>query len=563
MMFRKILLYFHTIRYLKMVQIVYRIKNDLFPVRLVNHGQPIKSHPFILMPALDLNQEYLARFRVQTLLENDVYLLEESHKVNFKTWTVQGQASHLWIFHLQYMEYLIPLAVRYRHTGNENYYFKIKEIMETWISRYHNYEKDAWHPYTISQRLQNWLIVMELLEDKFKKDRAFYGRIEESLYRQYQCLKKRPEKHLMGNHYFENLKAMILFAILFADGRELKKYLAKFQCQVREQILKDGMHYERSFMYHRIMMEDMVRIVSALQRLHGYEKDRKRLLAKLEKMLICTISFEGTLNRVPLFNDAGENGAKPAPALREAVCKCLPQQTAKRVLSRNRTSLPDAGYYKYQVKDMICIIDCGEIGPSYIPGHGHCDCLSYELYRKNIPIIVNAGTYQYQTRKRAYFRSTQAHNSFLVNGCQQSQCWGEHRVAKRISAVKAVQKERVFTGTCRYWNGIRVCRRMIFSDQSILIQDSCTNLEDAWIQSYIHLSPEVEVYEIDQGKYQILHTGSDFRMEIEMLKGETVILHTDDDICWYAEKFGCLQRIKVLEIVGNTVDYKIHWRMEK
>ena len=47
------------------------------------------------------------------------------------------------------------------------------------------------------------------------------------------------------------------------------------------------------------------------------------------------------------------------------------------------------------------------------------------------PIIVNCGTYAYQCKERAFFRSTAAHNTVMVNNIEQSQCWGAFRVAKR------------------------------------------------------------------------------------------------------------------------------------
>jgi hypothetical protein len=50
---------------------------------------------------------------------------------------------------------------------------------------------------------------------------------------------------------------------------------------------------------------------------------------------------------------------------------------------------------------------------------------------------VNSGTYHYQDKLRKYFRSTQAHNTVKIGSHEQSECWGEHRVAKRIKGVKA------------------------------------------------------------------------------------------------------------------------------
>ena len=79
-----------------------------------------------------------------------------------------------------------------------------------------------------SERLPNWLITMELLEERLSGDGAFREKIEKSMYCQYKHLQSNQEKHLLGNHYFENLKTMIIAAVLFDDRKNLEKYLKNF-----------------------------------------------------------------------------------------------------------------------------------------------------------------------------------------------------------------------------------------------------------------------------------------------------------------------------------------------
>jgi len=554
---KKIQLYINTIRYLKCSQLFYKVLHKLVLPERVQKCIPAKVLLHLFIRELDEDKAYLERFDCAGLLKDEVLLLNDMHEVEFATWTVSGENSHLWMFNLQYMEYLIPLAICYRDTKEEVYYQKLKQIIESWIRCFEKKCGDAWNPYTISERIQNWLIVMNVLEDKLQKDEFFRRKMECSLYLQYRHLQRNQEKHLLGNHYFENLKALILASIVFGDTNKTKRYLKQFDKQIMEQVLEDGMHYERSLMYHKIIMEDILRVYVALQQVEGYEQHMAFYKTILCKMLGCMVSFEGNLKRVPLFNDAGNNVAKPVRALERSITNYLSSQDK---YDKDITALTKAGYYKYQDNDVTCIIDCGEIGPDYIPGHGHCDCFSYELYVNGIPFIVNSGTYQYQSSKRAYFRSTKAHNCFTINGVEQSQCWGEHRVAKRISKVKATQNDREFIGTCCFWNGKRAFRKMEFEQDSVTVHDTCENDADAQIQSYVHVSPTVNVVKLSDVKYQLNNIENGAMINFEVLQGERVILHSDDDICWYSEEFGKLEKTTVFEIEGNSIIYNLRWR---
>ncbi len=43
------------------------------------------------------------------------------------------------------------------------------------------------------------------------------------------------------------------------------------------------------------------------------------------------------------------------------------------------------------------IIDIGQIGPSYIPGHAHADTFNFVMHAKGQPLFVDPGTSTYET----------------------------------------------------------------------------------------------------------------------------------------------------------------------
>ena len=142
-------------------------------------------------------------------------------------------------------------------------------------------------------------------------------------------------------------------------------------------------------------------------------------------MLDAAWSLEEGLDRIPLFNDAGNNVAKSLQALVSA-CKRYFDLTPV-----YKSCFADSGFYIFKQNDWKLVVDAGQPGPAYIPGHAHCDAMSFELFKAGKPVIVNCGTYAYQCKERSFFRSTAAHNTVMVNDTEQSQCWGAFRMAKR------------------------------------------------------------------------------------------------------------------------------------
>ena len=70
--------------------------------------------------------------------------------------------------------------------------------------------------------------------------------------------------------------------------------------QVNEQVLDDGMHFELSPMYQKIVLEDLMRAAIVL-RDSGFGEHAEAF--KLQQMCDCLYSMERGIDRTPLFND--------------------------------------------------------------------------------------------------------------------------------------------------------------------------------------------------------------------------------------------------------------------
>lgn len=422
-------LYWNTVRYMKPSQVYYRVRKtlgmecsigcEIKPISVGNEKLTLIAQ----MEKLDFDPVFLARFPVEELMQDHVCFLHQSRKFSWdEPWCFPDETP-LWNFNLHYFEYLFPLVEAYRRTGNRMYYEKIKTCVEGWIKNNPRSARgNGWAPYTVALRLTNWLSCFSYLYETVREDKVFYDRFINALYEQYVYLSGHLEKDLLGNHYFEDLKALILCALFFQDEKVLSRVLLEFKKQCNEQILPDGMHFELSPMYHKIIFEGMLRVAAALRAANVPDLEIEK---HLQPMLDAAYSMEYGLERLPLFNDCGNNVAKSLEAL------CEEAKNKFHLLPVFKKQFPNAGYYILEENDVRVIVDAGEIGPQYLAGHVHCDALSFEVFFKGKPVLVNCGTYAYQDALRPFFRSTLAHNTVRVDRREQSSCWGTFRTAKR------------------------------------------------------------------------------------------------------------------------------------
>lgn len=535
-MWKKIDRYYQTLKYLKKSQIKYQLKNRLAGRKcaVTDAKAPVCGELALWMPRLDQHPDHRERFSVEELLEGEVTLLHESGRAGGPAWAVP-EKSHLWNFNLHYLEFLIPLAAAWREEPDRRYYECFRDYCRRWIADNREGTGDGWHPYTISLRLTNLWICLDGFGEVVREDEEFFRELNDSMYAQYLHLQKRLELHLLGNHYFENLKAVVLGALYFKEPGVYDAYKLRLSDEIEEQILPDGVHYERSLMYHKLILEDLMRMAKAVK-----PADRlwyQELLGTIQKMADAMYSLEEGLGRTPLFNDAGDNVARSMTSLLAALREQFLITPVQSMV------FPEAGYYCLRKKDIKILMDAGEIAPDYMPGHGHCDGLSFELSWRGKPLFVNSGTGLYQGELRSYFRSTAAHNTVLIDGEEQSECWGEHRVARRICQVSAQAGPDRIRGKLLTCKGKPQGRSIEWNGQSVEIWDQVHGSA----QAYFHLAPGF-FYEERDRKICVRDESGNLICTVQTPAEDRVTIHRQGKICSYAPEFGRIGRAEVLEV---------------
>nr|WP_319520924.1 alginate lyase family protein [uncultured Sphaerochaeta sp.] len=533
--FYKTIRIFNTIKYLQPIQLIYQIKNRIPAPDSFKKNQktvPCVNIFPIYIPELDADKQYLSRFNIEEILSGKITLLGHTF-TPFRGW-YDNQASHLQNFNLHYFEFAIPLAIVYKETKENRYKECIKQLYENW--KKNGINQDALHPYTISLRLCNLLVVGFLLKDT---------ELIRSLYPQYRYLVKHQEKHLLGNHYFENLKTIVLCSLVFDDLDIYQVYISKFIKELSRQILADGVHYELSLMYHKIVLEGLIRVAYALKQLDKHEYHELRPF--IQKMVSAVSSLEEGMGKTPSFNDSADDVAKNSIQLVEAITRLFD------INPKQLSSFPHSGYYKLYDGNLAVLFDTGRIGPNFMPGHGHCDCLSFELSIAGNPLFVNSGTFQYQGEKRRYFRSTRAHNTVMINNHEQSEYWGEHRVARRISGNISNRTEYTVSGSFKNYLGELHHRIVCMEDYTFSVLDKTTG--SGLIHSYLHVADGFKV--LDNGTDVLVIMRDEMRVCQICPVNCMYAIHSSGDLTQYAPKFGIIHKTLCLEFLWNA-DKKEH-----
>nr|WP_304608465.1 alginate lyase family protein [Pontibacter anaerobius] len=303
-------------------------------------------------------------------------------------------------------------------------------------------------------------------------------------------LSGRVEYHLLANHVLENAFALLMGGAFFQQpewhnmGREI------LLRELEEQVLGDGAHYELSPMYHQIILYRVLELIDWYQ---NYENPDNLLLervcSKASLMLSWLRNMSFSNNDIPHVNDS-------APSIAYDTASLLNYAASLQLEPMASVQLADSGYRKFDSGSYECVVDAAAIGPSYQAGHGHADALSFILYYKGSPVLVEAGTSTYEPGpRREYERSTGAHNTIEIQGANQSKVWGSFRVGYRANTTVVREEAGLLIAEHDgYVNrfGITHRRTFEFEASQITITDELLGEESMAGIAYFHLHPSVQ-----------------------------------------------------------------------
>lgn len=461
---------FNTVKYLKLKQIFYRLYYFVRNKYRKKMGfkyptfENIKSNSLILEESITNYKSYFSNNKFEFLnIEKEFDTIDW----NFKDF------GKLWTYNITYFDFLNQENISKDEALKLIYDFIDKEATL----------KDAIEPFPISLRGINW--IKFLSKEKIKDEN-----IDNILYKHYMILLDNLEYHLLGNHLLENGYSLLFGAYYFQNEKLYAKAKKILESELKEQILEDGAHFELTPMYHQIMF---FRLLDCINLVKNNSFKNQELLKFLENKASMMLSWLHNITlengEIPLLNDSAFEIAPNSNSLFEY---------AKRLEIRSLyLPLGQSGYRKINKEKYECIIDIGNIGPDYIPGHAHSDTFNFVLNYGNKSFIVDTGLSTYETNEtRTLERSTSAHNTVEINQKDQSEVWGGFRVANRAKIIEIEEKENFIKASHDGYknDGIIHTRTWLFEETKIIIEDKLNKESKAIAR--LHFHPNISKEEI-------------------------------------------------------------------
>jgi uncharacterized heparinase superfamily protein len=446
---------------------------------------------------------------------------------------------------LSRLQWLIPLGQAYLLTGEDRFAKAVRDVVDEWI---------AANPYSFSV---NWAIAMEpalrivswtwffhvFARSEAWREPGFRQRFLSALFAHGDFVERHLEQSdVNGNHYTADATGLVFVGLFFGDNVRAQRWAALgwriLTTELPRQVHADGVDFESSSAYHRLATElfllpAIYRSALGLQ----VSSEYRRRLSLMGSFVASYSRHDGTS---PIWGDADDGRALPLGGqsrndhryligviarwlsdsalesqfsgprsevfwlLGAEAAAVLPVETAH----QDSRAFVDAGVYVMRSEADHVFIDCGAVGMAGRGGHGHNDCLSFELVLDNALLITDSGTYVYTASRewRNWFRGTASHNTPVVDDAEQNRLlhtdflWALRNDARplRRSWISGPDFDALVaghTGYRRLPSPVEPTRTFVFDKKlnRLVVRDEFTGNGDHSIRVPFHFPPDVQL----------------------------------------------------------------------
>lgn len=463
----KIILLLNTVKYLKPIQVYYRLYyffwNRAFNIEASEKPVPVTS-------SIKWENKLNTSFCYLQKNKSFTFLNITHHFSGQIDWNY-AEYGKLWTYSLNYFDFLNQDGMS-KEIGIEliNHYIKNDKIL-----------KDGKEPYPISLRGINWVKFLS-------KNTIKNPEINKTLYNHYRTLYKNLEYHLLGNHLLENAFSLLFGAYYFQEEKLYVKSKKLLISELNEQILNDGAHYELSPMYHQILFCRLLDCINLINLNPSWKNDNliSFLEEKASKMNSWLRNITYSNGEIPMVNDATYSIAPQSNEL---------FSYAKKIgIIDQQTPLLDSGYRKIRTNKYEIFIDVGNVGPDYQPGHAHSDTFNFELVSNGKPVFVDKGISTYEknvTRQKE--RETDSHNTVKIRSKDQTQVWGGFRVAKRAKITHLIEKPNFIEASHDgyFSDDYKHTRSFLWGEKYLILSDKINRSTSNNAKAFFHLHSSV------------------------------------------------------------------------
>jgi uncharacterized heparinase superfamily protein len=491
------------------------------------------------------------------------------------------------------------LGKAYWATHNEEYARKFGELVDDWIKKNPAGFGPNWSiAMEVAIRACNWIAGYYFFCDSSSLSADFWLRFFKSLFTHGRYI----EHHLEyarrnGNHLLADIVGLLFIGVFFRSAEFGKQWTSScvdaLQEEMETQVYPDGVNYEKSVAYHRLVLE----LFYTATILCEYNKValRDSYMSRLEKMFEFTLAYTRPDGSAPavgdaddarlfqfsaredfndhrhalsvgalLFNRADFRGAAGEFA-QDALWLLGGEGFEKHQKLEMPTTLPvsqgfpQGGFYVLRGSDAHLFIDAGDIGMNGRGGHGHNDTFGFEFWSDGCPLIVDSGTFTYSAdvKLRNEFRSTAAHNTLMVDGKELADftgLWSIRADETEPRVIRSVVEDNRSVLTAQHSAYLAtpshiIHRRqfeLVHSPLSLIITDTLKGSGSHLIESFFHFAPQTAV-ELT-GPQKAMARNENGRYIVAVSAGE-ISLHDTS----YSGSYGVRERNKALKVTWNTI----------
>lgn len=471
--------------------------------------------------------------------------------------------SSLWRLKLYAFEPCAAAVLGFEPTASDE---AVRSAFDEWIGAWiddvdidgENYLRRLWTPWSVSLRIQNWLRYLAWRRagpDGMDPDAEVALRRE--IYKNACFLRNHVEWDVGGNHLIENGAALLMAGIAFesADTDWIETGLSILDSAAEQQFLDDGCHFERSPMYHVLVLTRFLTAQDLLER-----------TGRPVPMGIATVATEATDflerirppdGRIPLLNDSVYGEALPLDAcLRYAEAVGVGRVEPRDEVSGAVRDVPPttSGYEWLRTRLGSMLVDGGPVGPPHLPGHAHSDTLGVLLWIGDRPVVTDTGTFDYVAGpRREYARGVRGHNTVQVGTSEPIAIGGKYLMGPRPRPTAGVRWGAVSLFEGRYeanplGESPYTHHRAVYAgDDWWIIDDTVDGDGTPPARSRLHLHPDV-VPELDDDV--VLRIPDQPSIRVHPLGGTSIDLEAG----WYYPRFGEAIERPVVRLESRDTD---------
>lgn len=367
------------------------------------------------------------------------------------------------------------LGMAYISTKNEKYFLEYMYQLIDWVENNHPQFGVNWKcNMDVAIRAANWVCGLSFFRYSKLINQEFLFYVIKNLYIHGKHIFNNLENHFVtSNHYFANISGLIFLAEFFNKSPIGKKWeifsINELKKETKKQIYSDGVNFEGSTCYHRLVLELLFFPVIYLVKNSGnfsggnfkivarqiFGKDLVEKIYKMFNFVLFSLKPNGLMPQIG-DNDNGRFlifGIKELLDMRYLLClgaiffkepkfkikefgfindalwiygekgyevwNKLENNYLKKI---NSKYFPVGGLFIMRNEDNYLCLSCGPNGQNGNGGHAHNDKLSFELSIKGKDVFIDPGTYCYTPfpEWRNNFRSTSFHNTVEIDNEEQN-----------------------------------------------------------------------------------------------------------------------------------------------